>query len=59
MKSPPARISFLTSPSQPSFTPSILLFKMYDAATGVGSAPQLDGDVLDALLVTDKGGVDG
>lgn len=57
--SPPARISFFTSPSQPSFTPSIIAEPMYDPVTGVGSIAQVEGGLLLALPDTDKGGVDG
>lgn len=58
-QSPPARISDLTSPSHPSFTPSIFSSGSRSLETGVGKIPQVEGGLLTVLALTDKGGVEG
>ena len=57
VQSPPARISDFTSPSHPSFTPSIFSVPKNVLLTGVGSNPL--GGLLIALPETERGGVDG
>ena len=59
MNSPPARISFFTSPSQPSFTPSIIPEYMYDPVIGVGRRLDVEGGLLLPLLASDRAGVAG
>jgi len=59
VQSPPARISLLTSPSQPSFTPSMFPKFMYDAVIGVARTLHVEGGLLAALPDTERGGVDG
>lgn len=59
VQSPPARISLCTSPSHPSFTPSILSRPIYVRVTGVGKTPHVDGGLLAALPEKESGGVDG
>lgn len=59
VQSPPARISLCTSPSHPSFTPSMLSRPRYIPVTGVGKTRQLDGGLLVALPEKESGGVDG
>ena len=59
VQSPPARISDCTSPSQPSFTPSMFSRAKKGPVTGVGRTPQVDGGLLMALPDTERGGVEG
>lgn len=54
-----ARSSDSTSPSHPSFTPSMLSRRKYPPFTGVCSTPQLDGGLLIVLPDVDRGGVAG
>ena len=58
-KSPPARISLLTSPSQPSLTPSIIPDAKKVPLIGVGRIPQVEGGLLLPLRGSDKAGVAG
>ena len=57
MKSTPARISFLTSPSHPSLTPSIILVLNPYMLVGVGKAPLVDRGLLLPLRDSDNVGV--
>lgn len=59
VQSPPARISDCTSPSQPSFTPSMFSRAKKGPATGVGRTSQVDGGLLMVLPDTERGGVEG
>lgn len=59
VQSPPARISLFTSPSQPSFTPSMFSSVKNGPDTGVGSMLHVDGGLLMELPDTDNGGVEG
>lgn len=59
-QSPPARIWLVTSPTQPSFTPSRFSSMVKNGPdTGVGKTLQLEGGLLTELPETDNGGVDG
>lgn len=59
-QSPPARIWLVTSPTQPSFTPSRLSSMVKNGPdTGVGKTLQVEGGLLTELPETDNGGVDG